>query len=251
MNTIKFKQRLEPKLEIIDGVSSCSKVEPAKKSLIEKTKKKLSDNRINKNYEKLAPENKFDQIIKESVEGLKLCLDYNQIMKEEYLKHKSYSYPGILPTLELINAYNLYITMLGIIDYRIDELSQKNLQNMPITANKHEDLIMQQVLLSKRQELVNEIIKEIKPDQKTKQAIETYPTHSALSFLYEEATAESTLFIDTKITYFCTAYNNGYSMSPFDKYINFEYKFDKAKRELFCYSEKLNKKIEKVKTRKK
>lgn len=250
MNILDHKQRVEPKLDIIDGVGSSKSIEPIKKTLKEKTKKKIIDDKINKNYEKIITENKFDEIIKQSIEGIKLCLDYNQMQKEEYLKNHRCSYPGILPKLELIHKYNLYITMLGIIDYKIDELRQKDLETPQLTANKYDDLVMLKTLISKRQELVNEIIKQIKPNTDIEEVIKTCPTHSALSKLYEKANLEHSTYIDTDITYLATAYNNGYNMSKYDRYVSFEYKFDCAKIQISYHEKKLNNKTEKIKIRK-
>lgn len=188
--------------------------------------------KFNKYCERISENENFESILKESYEGLKKCTNYEQKIDEDFR-----DWAANLQQAKLINQFNLHITMLGILDYRIDEL--RNKQTKKINAEtEHNNLIMQRALLEKRQNLTNEIIETIKPDVNIEEAIKIYPTYSALSSLYENAIKENPRHIGTKINYFISSYNNGYALGTQKPLEYYEYRYEQILSELTEHLEK-------------
>lgn len=237
------------KKETNDKSLTVKEIKKNKVPLHFKLKKTLKNIQLfEENYAKINVEDNFTKIIKQSIEGLKSCKEYEQIIEEEKNKYKGSNWLGDLPKVRLLNQYNFYVTMLGIIDCKIDYFGKLVTDSIPEKTDNYNYLLTQKVLLKKREELTTEIIEAIKPNDNIKKAILTYPTHSTFSSLFENMLKEEK-YIDTTIANFSTAYNNGYCIGNYNRYEYFDYIYSRAKTELKIHQEKLDKKSQKIRNK--
>lgn len=227
-------------------VVKVKEVTKTKIPLLFKLRKRFVKDVIEMNFSKINVESKFNEIMKESIENLKYCLEYEYILEEYKNKYKGNNWPGEMPKLKLLSQYNFHITMLGIIDCKIDYFDKLAQECEGSYDYKH--FTTKQALLQKRTALAIEIIEAIKPNENIKNAIINYPTHGKLSTLFKNMLQEENK-IDTTVADFNKSYDNGYCIGYYNCYRYFEDKYIKAKNELKEHSEKIEKKSQKTRTK--